>query len=246
MKFGFSAVLAATLLAGQAGAATTTDLVFKLNDSAAYSAPKADAVTTWTGSGGLNEGLAGATDLTANGIDYKSSFVDTNWMDVLSVRVAVLLGGIEQAFIEFDAAGTSKNDFFSVTNVLSSTWSDLTSVPHNFFSIDGDPGIDRHWYVNSNYGGCEADVGHMVAIDTTGASPCGWENANRPAGDPDRLFLFANDTSQQNWTSGNVASGDVFAVFVTYETAAVPIPASGLLLLGALGAAGALRRRARR
>jgi hypothetical protein len=29
-------------------------------------------------------------------------------------------------------------------------------------------------------------------------------------------------------------------------TAPVPIPASGLLLLGALGAAGALRRRARR
>ncbi|WP_425099561.1 PEP-CTERM sorting domain-containing protein [Tropicibacter sp. S64] len=233
---------ALTGLAGTVSAATATDVVYKLSDSASYSAPKADAYTTWIGGGGLNEGVSGAADLTANGIDYKSSWVESNWGDVLSVLVGIYDGGVLQAYVEFDAAGTTKTDFFDVANVLSSSWSDITSASHNFFSPAGDGTYSRRWFINSTYGGCGSDSGHMVVVEAV-SSPCVWENNNKPAGDPSRMFFYADAGTAQLYQGGSVATGDVFAISVTYTVAAVPVPASGLLLAGALGLFGLRRRR---
>ncbi|WP_240705088.1 VPLPA-CTERM sorting domain-containing protein [Pacificoceanicola onchidii] len=240
MRSFLTALALTASVALPASAATVTEVVYKLNDSSSYTAPKASAVTTWTGTGGLNEGVLGATDLVENGIDFKSSFVDTNWGDVLSVLVGVYSGGILQAFIEFDAAGTTKENFYALSNVTSSSWTDL-GAPLNYFSIDGDPVHDRNWFVNGGYGGCGSDNGFVMIKDGTTA-PCGWETSNQGPGDATRLFLFADSPTRQNYTSGEVGVGDVFAISVTYNVAPVPIPASGLLLLGAIGAMG-LRRR---
>lgn len=222
---------------------TTTEVVFKLNDSASYTGTKADALTSWTGTGGINEGVAGATELTENGIDYKSSFIDTNWSDVISVLVGIYNGGLLQAYVEFDAAGTTKENFFTLGNVLSSSWTDITTSGHNFFSIAGSTGNDRHWYINTHWGGCGSDTGHMVVLDGPSATACNWEDIKVPGGDDTRAFLYAIGSEDQNYNGTGIGQGDVFAVSVTYAISTVPVPASGLLLLGALGAAGLKRRR---
>lgn len=249
VSFGFRCAAAATALvlgmaAGSAGAAPVTDLIFKLSDNGTN---QINAFTGWTNTGSFNEGNVTAQMLVNNGLDYKSSLVDAWPSDLLSVRVAFYSGGVEQAFIEFDPTGTTKNNFFTQANVTSSTWSDVTG-PGNFFSIPGDPTYGRHWFVNNNYGGCASDTGHMVVLD--GANlPCTWEGSRTSIlGSANRGFLYSTASTEVNWNSGSVGVADVFAVFATYDVpTAVPAPA-GVAFLGlgvsALGLA--LRRRTRK
>lgn len=237
---GIYAALSAAALR-TAEATPVTQLVFKLTDSGQTGL---DAYTGWTNAGTFNENVAGAQLLINNGLDYKSALVDTWPANMLSVRVAFYTGGVEQAFVEFDPTGTTKNNFFANANVTSSTWTDVTSVPHVFFSIPGDDQYGRNWFIETQYGGCTNDTGHMVVLEQ-GTLPCSWE-ANRAGliGDASRAFLYADASTQQNWTFGAVGVADTFAVFVT-----VDVPAPGSAALFALAAAGlgiARRRRAAR
>jgi hypothetical protein len=221
-----------------ADAAPITQLIFKLTDSGQTGL---DAYTGWSGAGTFNENVAGAQLLTNNGLDYKSSLVDLWPANMQSVRVAFYSGGVEQAFIEFDPTGTTKNNFFANANVTSSTWTDVTSVPHVFFSIPGDDQYGRNWFIETQYGGCGNDTGHMVVLEQ-GTLPCGWE-ASRAGliGDSTRAFLYADASTHQNWTFGAVGVADTFAVFATFE-----VPEPGSVALFGLAAAGiglACRRR---
>ncbi|MCP5152318.1 MAG: hypothetical protein H6983_14160 [Ectothiorhodospiraceae bacterium] len=220
-------------------------LAMKITDSAP---PGLDAFQGWVDAGGFNEGVAGATDLVNNGLDFKDDFVDTNWADVLSVRVSMFSGGVEQAYVEFDAAGTSKTDFFTQANVSDSTWSDATGTG-NFFSIAGDPGIDRHWFINNNYGGCGSDVGHLVVIDGDGSQPCSWETGRLGSvagGSPNRAFLYSTASTEVNWNGSSVGVADVFAVFVTVDRPTSVDEPAPLALLGlTLSGLVAVRRRRR-
>lgn len=251
MKYFFLAT-AFCLFAVSASAATVTDVVYKLSDSSVHVGNRAiDPSVTWLTTGGLNQTVAGGALTTNNGVDYKSSFVDTNWADVLSARVAIFKNGVEKAFITFATAGTTKTNFFALKNGTGSSWTNLgTGSTHNFFAAGGDNTVDRNWFVNSSYGGCGADVGNMVIIQNSSKSePCGWAN-NRKAtvGENTRAFLYSNTTADQNWTTGNIGVGDVFAISVTYnvpDVAPVPLPAAAPLLLAALGGIGLMRRRKR-
>lgn len=239
MKFLKSTVAAACLIAmttAAAHASSVTRLVLKASDAlAAPGTTVVDPYLDWANAGGVNEGVAGATSVANNGIDYKDSWVDTNWGDVDSVRVSMFSNSVEVAYLEFDAAGTSKTDFFALANLTSSSWTD-TGVPNNFFSIEGSATNDRHWYVNRNWGGCGSDAGWMVVLDGR-ASPsyaCSWENDETGPGSANRGFLYSAGSAVENFTTGNIGVADVFAVSVT--TAPVPVPASGLLLAGGIGA----------
>ena len=237
--------LAVMLMAGviqNAHAALVTEVVFKLSES---STTKLNAYTGWTTAGGFNEGIAGAAALVDNGIDFKSTTVDLWPGDITSVRVAMYAQGIEQAFIEFDPTGTTNTSFFSEANVVDSSWTDLTGVDHNYFSIAGHVNLDRHWFVNTNYGGCSTDVGHIVVIDSDGTQPCQWETDALSA--TDRAFLYSASNMNENWTSGEIGAADVFAVSVTRRVqnpdGAVPVPATLALFAVGLGVFGYQRRR---
>ncbi|MEC9432927.1 MAG: hypothetical protein VYD87_08460 [Pseudomonadota bacterium] len=241
---------AAICAAGSAQALPVTSMVvMKVADSGPGTF---DPYLDWIGAGGFNEGVAGAASLTNNGLDYKDSWVDSNWGDVLQVRVSMYTGGVEQAYMLFDASGTTKSDFFSVGNVIGSSWSDAAAggsgSTGDFFSIAGDSSINRHWFVNNNYGGCGADVGHMVVLDgSTGA--CSWESSVVGAGIADRAFIYSGVSTETNWTSGSPAVADVFAVQVMVEdtgSSTVPVPAAGGLIAAALGALGVAARGRRR
>jgi hypothetical protein len=248
LSLGAVALATSMCLAATANAGTI--LAMKVSDlePATASAGYIDPLQDWINAGGHNEGVAGATSLTNNGIDYKNSFVDTNWGDVLSVRVSYYSQGLEVAFALF-SPGTSKSDFFASANVLSSSWTDLGSGAFNHFSIAGDSGINRHWFANRFYGGCGNDPGHMVVLDrgTAASFPCAWEDDRLAiVGDPTRAFLYSTASDSSNWLT-DTGIADVFAVHVNVamETVDTPEPATlGLLAVGAVGLAAAARRRA--
>ena len=71
----------------------------------------------------------------------------------------------------FDATGSDKLSWFSQDKLTGTLpWADIKG-PHNYFSIEGDPGNGRRFFINKAYGGCPGDVGWMVI----GGPPCDWE-----------------------------------------------------------------------
>lgn len=245
-KTALSGVLALAASVVAADASSVSRLVLKVSDAPAVSGTDVvDPYLDWINTGSVNEGVAGATSLTNNGVDYKDGWVDTNWGDVTSVRVSMFTASTEVAFMEFDASGTTKADFFAPSNLTSSSWTD-TGSPNLFFSIAGDSVINRHWFVQRNYSGCSADRGWFAVLDGAASPsyPCSWENNQTDPGSPTRGFLYSSASGNTNWTSGSVGVAEVFAVSVSYAAAPVPIPASGALLIcGIAGLAMRARRR---
>lgn len=235
---GFSSVSSATVI---------NKVVMKVSDNPMKTGTVIDPHLDWLNAGGVNEGVAGAAVLVNNGIDYKDSWVDSNWSEILSVRVSMYSQGSEVAHIDFNGAGTTKSDFFQLANVTGSSWTGVGGG--NFFSIAGDPGNQRHWFVQNNYGGCSVDRGWMVVLEAR-SGPCTWDNTGRLAlGDTTRGFLYSTLTSHGNWNiSSEYGVADVFAVSVSYDDGTVPptpapVASTALLLSGGLAGFAALRRR---
>ena len=79
--------------------------------------------------------------------------------------------------LKFNAKGSNKLNWFSLSRLTQSSWTDMKTQPNNFFSIRGDPGNGRHFFINSVYGGCPKDAGWMVI---TVPPDCDWEKRFRP------------------------------------------------------------------
>lgn len=250
----------------QANAAPITRVVMKVSDLATTAGGIVDPYLDWVNAGGVNEGVVGATSLTNNGIDLKDSWIDSNWGTIDSVRVAMHRDGQEVAFLEFDSAGTTKTDFFDLSNLTSSSWG-TTGFPGQdlvnpyftgqWFNIEGSPSNDRHWYVNNNWGGCGADRGWFVVMDGTTAPGyiCSWEdNGVSAVGSNSRGFMYSTfqdvpDPDHQNFNDATIGIADVFSVSVTYDDGettgggTVPVPGTVLLLIPGLMGFAAMRRR---
>jgi hypothetical protein len=110
--------------------------------------------------------------------------------------------------LQFDASGTSKTNSYTQAKITESSWTDIIAQPKNYFSIPGDSGNGRHWYINRNYSGCGNDAGWLV-VDR-GSHPCTWESKH----DPSISILYAVPATYQNWNAAGIAEADVFAIFV--------------------------------
>jgi hypothetical protein len=133
-------------------------------------------------------------------------FWNQNGVIVNEARVAVYGEGSVQAFMHFNASGSTRDSWFDFSRLVGSSWGDIGSG-FNFFSMDGDAGIGRRWFVNRNYGGCNLDTGWLVVSDVSG--PCSWEQAHEPT----ISILYAPPGGATLWDSAGVEA-DAFVVFV--------------------------------
>ena len=88
-------------------------------------------------------------------------------------------GGISKKDLLFNAAGTDKLNWFSFNKMTSSSWSDISSEPRNYFTIQGDchddDGLCRSFFINRSYDGCPRDFGWLVG--STSNKWCSWETS---------------------------------------------------------------------
>ena len=94
-------------------------------------------------------------------------------LDFLKARVVLYKRGKLMKELKFNAKGSDKLNWFSFSGLNQSSWTDMKTQPKNFFSIHGDPGNGRHFFINSTvYPGCAKDAGWMAI---TGPPDCDWE-----------------------------------------------------------------------
>ena len=96
--------------------------------------------------------------------------------------------------LKFNAKGSNKLNWFSLSRLTQSSWTDMKTQPNNYFSIHGDPRNGRHFFINSVYGGCPNDAGWMVI--TVRAPDCDWEKRFRPR---ENVILYSKLSGLTNW-----------------------------------------------
>jgi len=168
---------------------------------------------------------------------YRTGVLD-HWHWVAEVALVAIkdsdVGGKMVAYVVFDAKDTG----FSVTGqstdpqhwmtqdrVISSSWSDISNSSANFFSIQGDTALHRHFYMNHVYGtamtspdgDCPGDYGWFAAVDKRRAVPCRWEKAQRFP-----VFVYSTRSTMADFNNPqHVDTADTMAVFVKYGSSLV-------------------------
>ncbi|XP_070568449.1 uncharacterized protein [Ptychodera flava] len=184
------------------------EMVFK-----AVSGSGGNVLDLWNSDGGRNEDNRVVKNINTQFRDhYKNSKID-DWssLGVKEVKVAVYDQCKEVMNMVFNGEGSDKNNWFSKDRLTSTSYTDLdTNSATNYFSIEGDDGISRHFFVNANYGGCGNDAGWLVVVDTENVA-CDWsEMETRP------YFLCGSAGQKVTYQSGasDVTTGTEFAVYI--------------------------------
>jgi hypothetical protein len=164
----------------------------------------ANPYDTWNGTGTNTayEAIMNPYD----GSNYASPFISTAWSTIAPnvARVEILDNGCLRNFINFNSASTDKFTWFAQAKIASSSFSGIAGGTYNYFSIAGDSGIGRYWFINRAYGGCAIDNGYLVVMGAISGS-CLWNNYNNyqilsdertpgrdAAYDPANVGTFAN------------------------------------------------------
>jgi hypothetical protein len=180
-------------------------LAFKLSSGVG-----AQPAAMWTSSSALNEEDTTILNASKSTKNYVSRIVTKLWnlrFNVDDVRVSMMIGGKEVKFFKFDGRGSSVVNWFVPARLITTSYTDAgPTMTTNHFSIAGDPGAHREWFISKAYGGCEVDSGWMV-VDWA-PDPCAWESAN-----PAVRILFAPGTTATTW-SVSPSRADAMLVFV--------------------------------
>ena len=106
-------------------------------------------------------------------------------------------GGAAKKELVFDASGTDKLNWFSAEKLTTSPWTDLTSQPRNYFTIQGDYHADgsgyRSFFISRSYGGCPSDDGWMATTQNTGW--CSWDSTYK------NKVVYSSLSTYTNWNS---------------------------------------------
>ncbi|MCI3311043.1 hypothetical protein MP969_25630 [Escherichia coli] len=122
--------------------------------------------------------------------------------DFEKMKVAIYNDGLEVANIIFDGRNTGRDDWFTQSRIISSTFTDLTSQPIQHFQISGDPATGREFYIGGSSSGCSGTGWIMVSTRDT----CSYETGPNPG------FYYSSGNTIGNYQSGTQQSGDVFAI----------------------------------
>ena len=101
--------------------------------------------------------------------------------------------GDEKATLKFDGKSSTYLDWFSMSKLLSSPWTDIASEGTNYFSIQGHADIHRNFFINRNYGGCHVDAGWLTFSGTA----CDWATKH-----PFNTALYSTKSTYSNWNEG--------------------------------------------
>ncbi|XP_071164274.1 uncharacterized protein [Mytilus edulis] len=172
----------------------------------------------WTGTYTMNEGDSSALSFNAGTKTLKHSIID-NWGNnyISAVRMSMFKGGLEVAYVVFDANGADKNSWFDKSRIIYSSFNDLSpDSTTNFASINGDAGLNRRFFLQRNYGGCSNDAGWFIVVE---GDACSWENlsGSKP------YFIYSNAASYEKQVDMDMA--EVFAISVDMQDC-LPNPCS--------------------
>lgn len=146
------------------------------------------------------------------GPHYRSPLIKTwDWLGIRKVKLAFFEHGKQVAYIIFNGRNSDSMNWFSKKRVLYSSWCDLhPDHDYNMFSIEGDQRtVDRSFYINFNYGGCDADRGHIATIDTTEKRVCSWDiHPVYPQ------FVYSKINHADTWNKLMFGRADYMAVFI--------------------------------
>ncbi|XP_052811266.1 uncharacterized protein LOC128238955 [Mya arenaria] len=144
---------------------------------------------------------------------YRDSLLTTHWtaLGVKLVKFALYKQSKEVGYIVFNGTGSDLTSWFDRTRVEDSSWSDLTATnAYNFFSIQGhDNGLhlERTFFINQQYGGCDADKGNVVVVEHDG--DCNWDHQPRYP-----QFLYSDMNSADFWNRRQFGRDDFLAIFI--------------------------------
>lgn len=136
--------------------------------------------------------------------DFATPGITSGWSAWSAVRVEALVSNAPAAQMTFGVTGASNVAWFSAARVTGTNFTDLGTQGQNYFSVEGDSGNRRRFFVNRNYGGCGVDAGWLIAGG--GSPPCSWETPY--------TVKFARGNVVQNWNDApNIGVADGIAVF---------------------------------
>ncbi|KAM7430353.1 Saccharopine dehydrogenase [Porites harrisoni] len=177
----------------------------------AVSGVNKNVYSTYTSDQTSSEKVFAALEVTNRHFNHYKNRIVLKWQDSgpTEARVVLYKGGKVMKELKFDAKGSDKLNWFSLSRLTQSSWTDMKTQPNNFFSIRGDPGNGRHFFINSVYAGCPKDAGWMVI---TVPPDCDWEKRFRPG---KNVILYSKLSGLTNWNQyGNVEEADVLAVYL--------------------------------
>jgi len=184
-------------------------------DSDSADTQNPDASALWSGSTydfpivvGRNVDIHDESNSYGNGEHYASPFrygaFATSDITVDDIEVRVITNEKTLKFAQFSGFAQDDEDaWFAAAYLGANSWSDLTpSSTFNYFSIAGHSEINRNWFINSYYGGCNVDSGWLCVVGRE--TGCDWEE--RESGTPD--VMYACSASEYDVCSAGVDSGD--------------------------------------
>ncbi|GFS09273.1 hypothetical protein ElyMa_001294600 [Elysia marginata] len=147
---------------------------------------------------------------------YRNRQAFGNWVGIDEVLFAIYKDDQMVQSVVFNGKGSTYTNWFTPGRVIQSSWDDLTSQPHNYFSIGGhdvlDPGHIRRFHINRDYdGGCNGFKGWFTIKDSV-KNGCTAENTiSMP------MFNYATEKTFAAWTGSSVARADAIGIFLKYE-----------------------------
>merc|ERR1711915_889296 len=120
--------------------------------------------------------------------------------------------------IVFDGKNGNRDSWFEKNKVVKINQGPNVkkNVGFNYWKMIGhtrNPGLQRHFFVNRQYGGCGADIGMLVVSDTLDACHTGWMKGEGWESIP--RFLYASRPDGCNWHDTECAKeADIFTISV--------------------------------
>ena len=100
----------------------------------------------------------------------------------------------------FNGRGSTKFDWMSESRLINNSRYEDIRERSNFFSVEGDGEVNRRFYINKEYNGCDGDTGWVAMIPRISKpsepTPCDWETSPIiPA------FMYSTSLTAVNWNS---------------------------------------------